>query len=97
MHILEFFFYIYAAYKEIFRMLIAILKNLRPLVNVFSDLYFRTVYYIFNCIYFFVTKQSVKRPEDHLLLLSATKAAKLIHDGEVYSFFLLISVYRRTF
>ncbi|VDD95154.1 unnamed protein product [Enterobius vermicularis] len=66
-------------------MLIAILKNLRPLVNVFSDLYFRTVYYIFNCIYFFVTKQSVKRPEDHLLLLSATKAAKLIHDGELSS------------
>ncbi|VDM25004.1 unnamed protein product [Toxocara canis] len=66
-------------------MFAAFVKTFRPLLLIVSEIYFRWVEILFWAINLFVRKRSVPRPNDSLLLISATQAAEMIRIRELTS------------
>uniref|UniRef100_A0A914PVX0 Uncharacterized protein n=1 Tax=Panagrolaimus davidi TaxID=227884 RepID=A0A914PVX0_9BILA len=61
------------------------LQTIYPIAKILSPIFFGFINFLFECYYFFQSRQIVPSPEDELLLLSVTDAAELIRQRKLTS------------
>lgn len=63
----------------------SIMETFLPLIQFICNIYFLTVNFTFKLINYLINSEYVSKPNDQLLLISATQAAELIRNKEITS------------